>query len=57
MFLTHIHVLKASTGVTCIKFCGHSKVPVKDLILQINHCCVDFKTKNVSKEETETFPT
>lgn len=59
MFWTRIRVIKASTGVvrdTYIKFCGRSEVSVQDLILQINHCWVDFKTTNLSKGGDRNFP-
>jgi len=59
MFWTYIHVIKASTGVvkdTYIKFCGHSEMPVRDLFLQISHCCMDFKTTNLSKGGNRNIP-
>lgn len=54
-----MRVIKASTGVvrdTYTKFCGRSEVPTRDLTLQINHCCVDFKTTNLSKEGDKNIP-
>lgn len=54
-----MHVIKASIGVvrdTYTKFCGHSEVPTQDLTLQINHCCVDFKTTNLSKGGDKNIP-